>query len=168
MHPCCVSNCVAAYMAQSNLPKRILKETQRLITSPDPGICALPTEDNLRHFKVVMQGSPQTCYEGGAFKLELFLPEDYPVAPPRVRFMTKVYHPNIDKLGRVYLDILCPHLRWGPHLGIRTVLLSVQQLLSYPMLEDACNHNVAYEWRDDAARAMRNAKQWTEKYASPC
>jgi len=46
------------------------------------------------------------CLLGGVFKLELFLPEDYPMAPPKIRFLTKIFHPNVDKLGRICLDVL--------------------------------------------------------------
>ena len=56
------------------------------------------------------------------FKLELFLPEDYPMAPPKVRFLTDIYHPNVDKLG-AYLAHSSPasstSYNQGPHRRAR-------------------------------------------------
>lgn len=88
------------------LPRRITKETQRLIADPVPGISAVPDDNNARYFHVIIAGPEGSPFAGGVFKLELFLPEEYPMAAPKVRFMTKIYHPNIDKLGRICLDIL--------------------------------------------------------------
>ncbi|RWV97704.1 hypothetical protein BHE74_00014402 [Ensete ventricosum] len=95
-------------MANSNLPRRIIKETQRLLSEPglfrfvcsdlmldfsddelgvmdSPGISASPSEDNMRYFNVMILGPSQSPYEGGVFKLELFLPEEYPMAAPKPR-----------------------------------------------------------------------------------
>ncbi len=73
---------------------------------------------------------------GGLFKLELFLTEEYPMQPPKVRFLTKIYHPNIDKLGRICLDILKD--KWSAALQMRSVLLSIQALLSSPNPDGQC------------------------------
>merc|ERR1712188_309105 len=143
------------------LPKRIIKETQRLLAEPAPGISASPSEENARYFNVMIIGPTTSPYEGGVYKLELFLPEDYPMAAPKVRFLTKIYHPNIDKLGRICLDILKD--KWSPALQIRTVLLSIQALLSAPNPDDPLANDVADAWKSNEARALAKAKEWTGK-----
>jgi ubiquitin-conjugating enzyme E2 N len=108
-------------------------------------------------------GPSSSPYEGGVFKLELFLPEDYPMAAPKVRFLTRIYHPNVDKLGRICLDILKD--KWSPALQIRTVLLSIQALMSAPNPDDPLDENVAKMWKTDEAVAMETAREWTRMYA---
>lgn len=61
---------------------------------------------------------------GGKFHLELFLPADYPMVPPKVRFTTKVFHPNIDGIGRICLDLLKDN--WTPALQIGKILQTIQ------------------------------------------
>lgn len=124
------------------LSRRIIKETARLLQEPVPGISAVPDENNARYFHVIVTGPSDSPFEGGLFKLELFLPEDYPMSAPKVRFITKIYHPNIDRLGRICLDILKD--KWSPALQIRTVLLSIQGMCSllfliFPIINH--NHN---------------------------
>ncbi|KAF2594989.1 hypothetical protein F2Q70_00044416 [Brassica cretica] len=54
-------------MANSSLPRRIIKETQRLLSEPAPGISASPSEDNMRYFNVMVLGPSQSPYEGNLF-----------------------------------------------------------------------------------------------------
>ncbi|XP_074141121.1 ubiquitin-conjugating enzyme E2 N-like [Sminthopsis crassicaudata] len=147
----------------SRLSHRIVKEIQGLLAESVPGIKAEPDEINARHFHVVIAGPQDSPFEGGTFKLELFLPEEYPMTAPKVRFMTKIYHPNVDKLGRICLDILKD--KWSPALQILTVLLSIQALLSAPNPDDPLANDVAQQWKTNEAQAIETAREWTRLYA---
>eukprot|EP01083_Nonionella_stella_P079767 219005_1 len=151
-------------MSSNGLPRRIIKETQRLIAEPVAGISATPYADNLRYFAVAIEGPSETPYESGVFQLELFLPADYPMTPPKVRFLTKIYHPNVDKLGRICLDILKD--KWSPALQIRTVLLSIQALMSAPNPDDPLDTGVAEVWKENEAKALETAKEFTQNFAT--
>lgn len=146
-----------------NAMTRINRETKNLSTDPPPGISGSPRADNYRYFDVAIEGPPGTPYQGGIFQLELFLPEEYPLEPPKVRFITRIYHPNIDRIGRICLDIL--KKSWTPALNIRTTLLSIQSLLCEPNPEDPLDTAIAEHWTRNKADAEQTAREWTRLYA---
>lgn len=147
------------------LSRRIVKETERLANDPVPGIIVTVDPENSRYFHVQLAGPMSSPYEGGLFNLELFLPDDYPMSPPKVRFLTKIYHPNVDRLGRICLDVIKNN--WSPALMVRSVLLSIQALMSSPNPDDPLDNNVANHWLSNEEGALNQAREWTRMYANP-
>ena len=74
------------------------------------------------------------------------------MVPPKILFRTKVYHPNIDKLGRICLDIIKNN--WSPALQINKVLLAIQSLLAGPNLDDPLDEAIADHWKSDENGAI--------------
>uniref|UniRef100_S4PHK9 Ubiquitin conjugating enzyme 4 n=3 Tax=Pararge aegeria TaxID=116150 RepID=S4PHK9_9NEOP len=109
-------------------------------------------------------GPPDTPYEGGTFQLEIKVPETYPFNPPKIRFVTKIWHPNVSSVtGAICLDILKD--QWAAALTLRTVLLSIQALLSAAEAGDPQDAVVAKQYRESQHLFILTARHWTNIYA---
>jgi ubiquitin-conjugating enzyme (huntingtin interacting protein 2) len=72
----------------------------------------------------------------------IVISSDYPLRPSKLKFITKVYHPNISSAsGAINLNIL--NEDWCPALTLRTILISLQALLSSPYPNDPLDADVA-------------------------
>ena len=75
--------------------KRLFHEYRLLSQSPPEGITAGPiSEDDIFLWEALIQGPEETPYEGGVFMAEMKFPKDYPLSPPKMRFLGEVWHPN--------------------------------------------------------------------------
>ncbi|CCG82816.1 Ubiquitin-conjugating enzyme E2 15 [Taphrina deformans PYCC 5710] len=122
--------------------------------------CGLPDESNFYEWDVLIIGPQDTVYEGGFLKARLSFPTEYPLLPPKMKFMTEMWHPNIYQDGTVCISIL--HApgedqygyedageRWLPVHSVETVLISVISMLSSPNDESPANIECARQWRED-------------------
>ena len=121
---------------------------------------------DFRHWKGYIQGPEDTVYHGGLYQIDISLPPEYPYKPPKMRFETKIWHPNISsQTGAIWLDILKDE--WSPALTIRTALLSLQALLCAPEPNDPQDAVVAGEYKNEPQKFEMHAKEWVTKFANP-
>ncbi|KAF8187763.1 ubiquitin-conjugating enzyme/RWD-like protein [Pholiota molesta] len=108
------------------------------------------------HLKGSFPGPEGTAYEGGLFEVDIVIPESYPFQPVKMKFITKVYHPNVSSAsGAICLDILKD--AWSPVLTLKSTLISLQSLLCSPEPNDPKTQNKS-SFEDTAT-------YWTQIYA---
>lgn len=90
-------------------------------------------------------GPEDTPYHNKEYKIKIKIPSSYPDYPPKITFVTKIWHPNIDYSGNICLDILKLPTdgRWSPVLSLAKVLLSIHSLLQSPNPNDPLNADAA-------------------------
>ena len=147
----------------SVLPKRIQLEWKRIDKNPIPNIDIKPINNNLRYLNVTIMGAKDTPYQDGKFTVHMFLTKEYPMEAPKVQFKTKIYHPNINSIGQVCLDILKD--KWSPAIQIRSLVLSIMALMSSPNPDDPLNNEAAEQWKSNLSDAHKIAEEYTKKYA---
>ncbi|KDN36390.1 putative ubiquitin-conjugating enzyme E2 [Tilletiaria anomala UBC 951] len=139
------------------------RQLQELRKHPVDGFSAgLKDESNLYEWEIMIIGPNDTLYEGGFLRAELIFPPEYPLLPPKMKFLTKMWHPNIYDDGTVCISILhAPGAdqygyedageRWMPVHSVESILLSVISLLSSdkPNTDSPANVDAAKQVRED-------------------
>ncbi|KAL8451940.1 hypothetical protein Emed_001675 [Eimeria media] len=121
--------------------RRIVQDISRITRDPPHGVKASPFSDNMMYCHAIINGPEDTMWESGTFHLLIKFTEDYPTSPPHVRFLTRMYHPNIYQDGKICLDIL--QNQWSAMYDIAAVLTSIQSLLSDPNPDSPANPQAA-------------------------
>eukprot|EP00051_Salpingoeca_urceolata_P005432 m.73197 g.73197 ORF g.73197 m.73197 type:complete len:202 (+) comp14326_c0_seq1:217-822(+) len=124
----------------------------------------LPDESNMRHLLGEVLGPPDTPYHGGTFQLDIQIPDQYPFSPPKVKFITKIWHPNVSsQTGAICLDILKD--QWAAAMTLRTVLLSIQALMAAAEPDDPQDAVVAGQYKEHRDQFEATASHWSFAYA---
>jgi len=164
----------------STNPNLILKrQLQELSKHPVEGFSAgLVDDNNLLEWEILIIGPENTLYEGGFLKARLSFPPEFPLLPPKMRFITPMWHPNIYADGVVCVSIL--HApgedqygyedaseRWLPVHSVESILVSVISLLSSdtPNVDSPANVDAAKEVREDIMAYRKKVRRLVRRSA---
>tara|TARA_B110000037_G_C16866273_1_gene402140 strand:+ start:183 stop:632 length:450 start_codon:yes stop_codon:yes gene_type:complete len=143
--------------------KRLKIEVEKLKTNPPCNCSAGPVSEDLLKWNGSIIGPSDSPYAGGLFNLTIDIPDRYPFTPPKIRFTTKIYHPNISFTGAICLDLL--KTEWSPALTISHILLSICSLLTDPNPDDPLVPSAARLYKRNIEEFNKTAKEWTQNYA---
>ncbi|XP_054160579.1 ubiquitin-conjugating enzyme E2 G1-like [Oppia nitens] len=153
----------------------LYKQLNELKKNPVSGFSAgLVDDSNIYKWEVWIMGPPDTLYEGGLFKALLDFPKDFPQRPPKMKFITEIWHPNIHTNGEVCISILHEpgedsfgyekaNERWLPVHTVETILISVISMLSDPNDNSPANVDAAKQFRHDFNTFKKRVGQCVRK-----
>ncbi|KAF2897031.1 hypothetical protein ILUMI_09147 [Ignelater luminosus] len=142
---------------------RLRSELRAMRLDPLEGIQAKPLDLLCCHWQATIQGPIGSPYEGGIFYLYIQIPYTYPMCPPVVRFLTKIFHPNVSRHGDIGIDSI--HHNWSLALTISKVLISIQSLLTDPYCDVCMEPEVGSLYLKDRRAFEEQARLWTWHYA---
>lgn len=117
--------------------KRIKIQQKELnCNKPENCITAGPIDDNILNWEAIISGPEDTPYFGGEFVISIVFPADYPFKPPKVKWLTKMFHPDFNSYGGI-----CSHSisflseNWHPMHTISTLIVSLVYCLKQPCIQ---------------------------------
>ncbi|KAG7454163.1 bifunctional E2/E3 enzyme R795-like isoform 3 [Solea senegalensis] len=143
--------------------RRILEELKSLHCDPHPFFRVFTSESDFTFWRILMQGPPDTPYEKGAFELYCQFGPDYPVKPPLFRFVTQVYHCNVNSVGRICHSIF--DRSYNANITMKEIFDAVYGLLIVPEPDDPLDSILAEEFLTNREMYELEAKRHTQQTA---
>lgn len=149
--------------------RRLMRDFKRLQEDPPTGVSGAPSENNIMLWNAVIFGPVGTPFEDGTFKLLIEFSEEYPNKPPTVRFVSRMFHPNVYADGSICLDIL--QNRWSPTYDVSSILTSIQSLLDEPNPNSPANSQAAQLYQENKREYEKRVtaiveQSWVDVWAS--
>lgn len=127
--------------SRQDAQKRLMRDFKKIQQEEMDGITASPHDDDLFLWRAIIFGPENTAWEGGIFHLEIAFTDEYPMAPPKVRFLTKIFHPNVYTNGAICVDLMKSN--WSPAIDVVALLHSLRSLIADPNPNSAANCEAA-------------------------
>ncbi|KAK0497966.1 ubiquitin-conjugating enzyme/RWD-like protein [Armillaria luteobubalina] len=145
--------------------RRLMRELLELKKSPPEGIRVQTSDDDMLDVVGLIEGPEGTPYAGGYFKVKFKFTEEFPAAPPKCWFATKIFHPNVSAAGEICVNTLKKD--WKSTYGIGHILVTVKCLLIYPNPESALDEEAGKLLLENYQSYCDRAKLITSVHATP-
>lgn len=117
---------------------------------------SVPMEFQLRGDALFFKIRMETEIYNGLYNFRIEFPPDYPFKSPKLFCMTAVFHPNVDREGRVCLKVL--REGWMPCYDINSIIVSLILCFHYLSGEDALNAEAGDLFEQDYDRFVEIAR----------
>lgn len=145
--------------------RHISRELQSLKSEPMEGITIILDDKDMTTVEAFIDGPDQTPYHGGKFRVRLTIGQDFPQAPPKGFFLTKIFHPNVGSRGEICVNTLKKD--WKSDLGLKHILLTIKCLLIVPNPESALNEEAGKLLLERYDDYCARARLYTDIHAKP-
>lgn len=121
---------------------------------------------DLTYWTAGIPGKPNTMWSDAVYPVTIQFPEEYPSKPPKVRFPSGFYHPNVYPSGTICLSILNEEQDWRPAITLKQIVLGIQELLNNPNPDSPAQEPAWKAFNKDRELYEKKVREQVKRFAS--